>query len=494
VGNFINKKMRPHSVLFSLVSVFIFLAFFSCKDDEISTNPAHRLSFSNDTIFFDTIFAEVPAVPTITGSFRFYNRNNKPLEISKIELLNDEYSSFRINIPNADEPNSDINHNVFIRGNDSLFVFVDLKPHDFDNDEPQKMEAELAFHINGNIQKIKLLAYSQSVISFDNEVENYVFTAKRPYLIKQDLTINGNADFNAGARIFMRDKANLIINGNLTIDGTLEKPVIIRGERRDYMLQNLPYDFIPGQWGSIKLTSTGAIHDINHAHIRNGEIGLLMQGENTRLNVRNSWIHNFDFYGIIARNSFVKAENSVISNCGTSCVDIAGGESEFTYVTFANYYRNFKPSANNRNRTMPSVLISNYITDENATQTPAPLNKADFLNCIIYGNIYSELGLNQLEEMDEIPFNYSFTHCLIKAKEEAENDRFTGILWNEDPLFVNTNANNEAINFHLQENSPAINQAFDELHQFPFDFDGNSRYADEKPDLGAFEFAPTLTE
>ncbi len=263
----------------------------------------------------------------------------------------------------------------------------------------------------------------------------------------------------------MRDKANLVISGNLTINGTQEKPVVIRGDRLDDMLQDLPYDFIPGQWGSIKLTGAGATHSINHAQIRNGEIGLLL-GENARLNLRNSWIHNFDFYGIIARNSVLQVENSVISNCGTSCVDIAGGENEFTYVTFANYYRTFRPSANNRNRTMPSVLISNYITDETGTETPAPLNKADFANCIIYGNIGSELRLNQSE--DEIPFNYLFNHCLIKAKEDAENDRFTGILWNEDPMFVNTNPDDGVSNFRLKEDSPAINQGFDEQYLFPF--------------------------
>ena len=481
--------MRPQSVLFSLVLAFIFTAFFSCKDDEVSRNPAHRLSFSapNDTVFFDTLFAEVPST---TGFFMIYNRNNKPLEISKIELLGGENSYFRLNIPNADEPNSPINHNVFIRGKDSLFVWIALTAPDLDNDEPQKIEDELVFYINGNTQKIKLLAYSQSVIRPESDVNNYDFIGKRPYLIDQDMTINGDANFYEGARIFMQNNVNLIINGNLTINGTQEKPVVIRGIRLDNMLRDVPYDFVPGQWGEIRLTSTNATHNISHAFIRNGKTALTLEAENTRLNVENSWIHNFDNYGIIARNSFVRVANSLITNCGISCVDIAGGESEFTFVTFANYYRSFRPGANNRNRSTPSVLISNYITDESEAKIPAPVSKSDFINCIIYGNFNTELRLNIDEE---IPFNYSFSHCLIKMR-EIENEHFTAILWNENPQFVSTA---DLLNFRLQENSPVIDKAdrsFDILNLFRLDFDANNRYADDAPDIGAFEFVPKINE
>ena len=484
--------MRPHSILVSLVLAFVFVAFFSCKDDEISTNPNHQLAFSSDTIFFDTIFAEISSV---TGSFRFYNRNNKPLEISKIELLGGENSYFRLNIPNAGEQaNNPTIYDVFIRAKDSLFVFVALTPPDLDSDTPQKIEDDLVFYVNGNRQVVKLLAYSQSVVCPDAAVGSYVFTEKRPYLIKNEMQISGDATFNAGARVFMRDKVNLVIGGNLTIDGTQEKPVVIRGDRLDYMTQKLPYDFLPGQWGSIKLTATGATHNINHAFIRNGQTGLNIEGENITLNIKNSWIHNFDDYGIIARNSVVNVANSQITNCGISCVDIAGGESEFTFVTFGNYYRTFRPSATNRSRTTSSVVISNYINDESGEiKNPMPVNNANFINCLIFGNYNPELTLN---EMEDVPFNYSFSHCLIRKK-EIENDRFDNIVWlerDENKIFVSIT---DTLNFRLKEDSPAINKGtkdFTNWNLFSLDFDGNSRYTDDAPDIGAFEFVPQINE
>jgi hypothetical protein len=484
--------MRLRHTLISLVFSFIFLAFFSCKDDEISTNPHHQLALGSDTIYFDTVFANVPS---ITGSFKFYNRNNQPLEISTIELLGGERSPFRLNVPDADEPNSPLNYNVFIGDKDSLFVFVALTAPDLDSDEPVKVEDDLVFTVNGNRQVVKLLAYSQSVVRPETEAGSYVFTGKRPYLIENDMNISGDATFEEGARLFMHDLANLNISGNLSINGTAEKPVVIRGDRLDNIFIDTPYDFLPGQWDGIHLTGAGARHSVNHAFIRNGKTGLSIEGDNAQLDIQHSWIHNFDDYGIIARNAVMNVSNSQITNCGISCVDIAGGESAFTFVTFANYYYSFRPSDNNRSRRTPSVQISNYITEEeNETQTPAPVQKADFKNCIIYGPVNPELSLNILkkeetEEIDEsVPFVYSFSNNLIRGTEVEEDERFAAIIWNEDPLFVSVS---DTLDFRLQEKSPAINKAdrnFDTENRFSLDFDGNNRYADEAPDMGAFEF------
>ena len=52
-------------------------------DDHYSTNPTYRLSFSTDTLAFDTIFSTIGST---TRQFMIYNKNSEPLSIESIML------------------------------------------------------------------------------------------------------------------------------------------------------------------------------------------------------------------------------------------------------------------------------------------------------------------------------------------------------------------------------------------------------------------------
>lgn len=81
-----------------LIALIICSAIFSaCNrlDDNFSTNPNHRLSFSTDTLSFDTVFTSIGSA---TKQFMIYNKNKEPLNIETIMLAGAETTGFRINV------------------------------------------------------------------------------------------------------------------------------------------------------------------------------------------------------------------------------------------------------------------------------------------------------------------------------------------------------------------------------------------------------------
>ena len=78
-------------------------------------------------------------------------------------------------------------------------------------------------------------------------------------------------------------------------------------------------------------------------------------------------------------------------------------------------------------------------------------------------------------------FNYKFDHCLIKLAPNinTQNNNYQNTIINKSAEFKDAYANN----FHLTENSPAINTAKTTEHLT--DIEGNNR---SNPDMGAYEF------
>lgn len=79
-------------------------------------NPSHRLTFSGDTIAFDTLFTEVPSS---RGGMMVYNNNDKALRISSVELLSGGESGFRVLV---DGQYGTFMQDIELWSNDSLFL------------------------------------------------------------------------------------------------------------------------------------------------------------------------------------------------------------------------------------------------------------------------------------------------------------------------------------------------------------------------------------
>ena len=61
--------------------------------DKINSSPSLRLSFSTDTVLFDTVFT---TIGSSTRSFKVYNRNNYRVNISDIHLAGGVKGKYRV--------------------------------------------------------------------------------------------------------------------------------------------------------------------------------------------------------------------------------------------------------------------------------------------------------------------------------------------------------------------------------------------------------------
>ena len=56
-----------------------------------------------------------------------------------------------------------------------------------------------------------------------------------------------------GTTLYFHSKATLEVKGKIDARGTASRPVTFRGDRLDRMFADLPYDYLPGQWGGIRI-------------------------------------------------------------------------------------------------------------------------------------------------------------------------------------------------------------------------------------------------
>ncbi|MBL7918452.1 MAG: hypothetical protein JNM96_08645, partial [Bacteroidia bacterium] len=105
---------------FSILSVIICIAFdfAACKKDKISTDPSKTLSFSADSVLFDTVFT---GIGSSTRQIRVRNKNNQRINISNISLQKGASSQFIINVDGL--KGTSIN-DVEIAANDSIYIFI----------------------------------------------------------------------------------------------------------------------------------------------------------------------------------------------------------------------------------------------------------------------------------------------------------------------------------------------------------------------------------
>ena len=497
-------------LLFSSIIVICITLFFSCKkeNDILNSSNNFSLSFSKDTLLFDTVFTTVGSA---TRSFKVYNNSTQDVILNSISLAKGLESPFRLNVDG--ESGNDIN-DVFIRANDSIYIFseVTINPNDAINDLGQSThlieQDSIIFNYNNIIQDIDLVAwgidanfhcgfpdyekYQSNLLDsiYFEEYDDYYYyynvssntnwNNNKPHVIYGDIWVTNGAKLtiNQGANLYLHNNSTIVIaeNSTLKINGTKENLVTIQGDRLEEYYQQ-----ISGQWDRIWLTAGSIDNSIEYAFIKNGTIGLhvdSVSNQNPSLTIKNSIINNMSGLGILGQGANIEGENLLVSNAGQYALALnIGGSYDFKHCTFANYY-------NLSNRQTPSVLINNYYEDINGNLQYRELYKANFGNCIIYGDNENEILLDQLEGTN---LNYLFDHCLVKIDQSIynidEDPLFQNTILNDNPLFIDQNI----WDFRLDSLSPALNYGKLEIaEEVPLDIDGNARPKNEA-DLGCFE-------
>ena len=147
--------------LFTLCAAVSVLVLGACTDDDsFSTSPSNVLTFSTDTVRFDTLFA---TVPSSTRTFWVYNKSGDGIRCSTVRLAGGNQMGFRVNVDGeylGPEAGYQV-HNLEIRKNDSVRVFVEITSPENASEGPQLVEDELVFGLESGVeQRVNLNAYT----------------------------------------------------------------------------------------------------------------------------------------------------------------------------------------------------------------------------------------------------------------------------------------------------------------------------------------------
>lgn len=177
--------------IFFIITVLGLLLTAGCISDDVTYSPDDKLSFSCDTLSFDTIFTDLGSQ---TARMRVYNRARKAINISSIRVRGDE-GIFSINV---DGVSGKTFENVEIRANDSIFIFVECFLDANADNRPFLVEGQLDFVTNGNHQSVQLEAYGQNAtrlrgVTVDTDM---TLSAERPYVVFDTLHVAEGATLN----------------------------------------------------------------------------------------------------------------------------------------------------------------------------------------------------------------------------------------------------------------------------------------------------------
>jgi hypothetical protein len=466
-----------HISLCLFIALFGLSLFSGCRKDPLDEDADAQLLFSQDTLVFDTVFT---TVGSSTRQFKIYNTSRKALRISSIKMGGGAASPFRMNVDGSPVFSTG---DLIILGGDSMYVFVDVTVDPNNANSPLMIQDSILFETNGNLQTVILNAVGQDAYFHYREAVSCgeIWGNDKPHVIYGYAYVPSCClmTIQAGARVHLHNNSYLIVDScaTLRVLGTQADPVKFEGDRLEP-----DYAEEPGQWGFIWFSSLSKDNVVDWAEIKNGSIGIVadtMGGSaNPTVRITNTKIRNMALMGIFGRGAWMEGENLLITNCAQYCAAMAyGGKYEFRHCTFANYW-------DIDVRSEPTVLVNNYYETSDNIIVRRDLIQANFYNCIIYGNLDNELGLDS-SVVSGVQFNRFFSNCIIKSDQPMSAPQHFQSISTADPAFVDR-ANND---WHLSTGSPAID-AGDATHSLLIDLDNFPRPYNSVPDLGAFEWHP----
>jgi hypothetical protein len=472
------KKIGKYFISIGLIIIALSLS--ECrKKEKILTDKSAKLEFSTDSILFDTVFTTVGST---TKRFKIYNRNSQKMVISDIRLAKGTNSNFRINVDGYAGPEIS---NIEIEANDSLFVFVQVTVDPNNATTPLVIYDQILFNTNGNDQLVILEAWGQDAYFHKNEVicGSVTWANDKPHVLYgvvavgyPDICENSSLTIQPGTLVHGHVGSTLITyRSTLNAVGVASNPVTFRGDRlENYLLHHA--DSVSGQWRGLYFFEARESR-IENATIRNAVIGVQADTliSANYINLNKVKIENSLFAAILTQGANVKAENCLFGNSGQhSAVVSIGGDVSFNHCTFGNFW-------NESVRKSAALVVTDYY-EANGTNIHRPFVKADFTNCIIYGNVENEVALDMFDDSSVL----SFKSCLYRQNDDKTHkpNYYDGnCIRNQDPKFDNSSS---IWIFKLQPDSPAKNKA-DLSFPTQLNDDLENKPRDSQPDLGCYE-------
>lgn len=474
--------------------MLLLCALSSCQQDIVSHDATMQLRFSHDSLLFDTVFTQMGSS---TKQVMVYNPNKNAVIIDRVEMK--QGKAFFINLDGENQMEN--LRDITIRGGDSLFMFVRAEIDPLQSNNPVLVDDSITFYVNNKPQHIYLQAYGQNVqvIQSEEKFVQYDFLRlnnDKPYLIYDTLVVAGNLFIEKGTTIYMHTGAMMYVYGSVSAKGTLEEPIIIRGDRTDMLFDSVPYRVASGQWNGLYLIHLDGWlipkYELDYVDILSGSIGLYALSENIarrpHLSLTNARIHNHSIYGLVLQNVDAKVVNTEISNCASYCVYLAGGKHDFVHNTIASYFGYPYTTINIHNNIIRDDVAAVYIN--NLSKKSAP-TITSFYNCIVTGarkkNVVLATPLTDYYEgvftgnywlTDTIPTPYSYQNTYASDSDSVVF-RNTYYLYKEYKYY----------NFQLDSLSPARGVA-DSIVALKYPYDRLGIRRKSKPDPGCYEFVP----
>jgi len=452
--------------------IFSVSGFVSCSKNEMLSSPQYALQFSVETIEFDTIFTQTGS---ITRTVQIHNPNKGSIMIDAIELARGSESQYIMNVNGV--PGTLVK-NIELAAHDSMYIFIQALLDENNVDTLVQHLDSIRISYNSKRESLPIISWGQDVIKHRGEIrESFTITAGKPHVILDSLVIleGHTLTIEAGARLYFHYNANLVIRGSLVVQGTFENPVSFSSNRIEQT-----YETLPGQWGSIIFRESSTNNSFEYAEIRNGINGLRIFGNESSpisISLSNTRIQNMSANCIFAENAHITASNCVFADANDYVLALQGGTYSLSHSTISNQ------GAIGGRKYVPSVAISDYSF---VNEQSRPLLQVVFTNSIIVGKIQDEIGFYSQNESDIL--NVSFHTCLVKTTIGTSNTQyFTAPIQYDETK--NLFRNIYDLDFTLDTLSQAKDKGNIEFAQsVPTDFRGESRLADSKPDIGAYEF------
>lgn len=464
-------------LLFSLMSMLAI----GCTDDEhFTSNPSARLTFSEETINFDTVFA---TIPTSTRSFWVFNKGNEGIRLASVRLEGGNQNGFRVNVDGQYlGPSTGFQvHDVEIRKGDSIRVFVELTSPSPSADITELTDRLLFEHQSGAKQAVELTATSwrATILSNYHVSSDEMFTDERPIVVYGRLTVDAAATLTLapGTTLFFHGDAGMDVYGRLVCDGTAAKNVTLRGDRLDRMFTYLPYDGLGGQWQGVVIHEGSYDNVLRYTDLHGAMHGIQLTSDDPSrlsLTLDAATVHNCQGHGLKTVNAQVLINNTQMSNTLGDCLHAEGGRLMINNSTLAQFYP-FDSARGNAlyfNNDSPIVL--------------------QCYNSIITGYANDVLQGEQMSE--ENAFEYIFTNCLMRTPEPQEEHKayFVDVIYEDtdnaeaggEHNFIRVDIDSLRYDFRLADSSQAIDAANPQT-ALATDRDGLAR--GELPDMGCFE-------
>lgn len=452
-------------LFYILLSLILFTA---CNDDDtFSTSRSNLLSFTTDTIKMDTVFARIPAsTHTSIKGIWVYNNSNDGIRCSNVRLQKGNQSGFRVNVDGIylGEKTGYQTNDIEVRKGDSIRIFVELTAPDNGSAVFKQIEDNLIFRLESGVEQIINLnacAWNAEIVrnlEIKNDTTIDTTISGKALVVYGGITVDSLATLTIapGTMIFFHDDAGIDVKGKLICLGTAEKNILLRCDRLDDMLDNVPYDLIPGRWQGIHFLGNSYDNIIDYTDIHGGSNAVVCDSSDVtrrKLTITSSTIHHSKGCGLSLVNSNVYVANSQISNSLYNCISMCGGNLILVHNTIAQFYR-FSESG-----TGYSFDVNNSLNG-----IPYPVTKLDVRNCLITGWKDSELSIDRNDTVD---MKYHFYECIIRNPEITDSTKqyFDNITW-EDPkdtisyglknfVRIPTKGNDYLYDFHLAPASKA---------------------------------------